>query len=181
MRDDHRQCIFMLGTHVNEMNVEPVDFSDEVRHGVDLGLALPPIVLVRPILRELLHRRQLHALCGVGDLFALWPLCGLNALAQIGEVRLRRLEVKRTNSGVVTSLLGGWLCSSGLGHGLLLLNSFGFRICECLGDRPWAERDCQTQHRTLLEKATARSLLCLFHRVLLSGSSGFWVVWSSSQ
>ena len=47
---------------MNEMNVEPIDLGDEVRHGIDLRLALVPIVLARPILRELLHRRQLHAL-----------------------------------------------------------------------------------------------------------------------
>src|SRR5258705_1675902 len=32
MRDDHRQRIFMLRANVNEMNVEPVDLGDEVRH-----------------------------------------------------------------------------------------------------------------------------------------------------
>ena len=161
----------MLRTNVNEMNVEPVDLGNEVRNGVDLRLALPPIVLGPPILRELLHRRQLHTLCGVGDLFALRPLCGLNALAQIGEVCLRRLEVKRTYSGVVSSLLGGWLCSTGLVHGLLLFSSFGFRICKCPDDRPWAERDCDTQHRTRFEKATARSVVwfghCGFHLIPL--------------
>ena len=31
VRDDHRQRIFMLRAHVNEMNVEPVDLGDEVR------------------------------------------------------------------------------------------------------------------------------------------------------
>ncbi len=74
MRDDHRQRIFLLRANVNEMNVEPVDLGDEVRHGVDLRLALAPIVLVRPILRELLHRRELHALGCVGHLFAFRPL-----------------------------------------------------------------------------------------------------------
>src|SRR5882672_7170204 len=47
-----------------------------------------------------------------------------------------------------------------------------FRICNCLPDRRWAERDCQTQHRTRLEKATARSVVWLFRCVPLSSSSG---------
>ena len=62
VRDDHRQRIFMLRANVNEMNVEPVDLGDELRQGVELRLALAPVVIGRPIARELLHRRELHAL-----------------------------------------------------------------------------------------------------------------------
>src|SRR6266436_1799444 len=50
-----------------------------------------------------------------------------------------------------------------LGHSVLLLSGFGFRICKCLADRRWAQRDCQTRHRARLEKATARSVVWLFH------------------
>src|SRR5882762_282063 len=71
-------------------------------------------------------------------------------------------------------LLPASLGSTRLGHSVLLLCSFGFRICNCLTDRRWAERDCQTQHRARLEKATARSVVWLFHGVRLSSSSGFW-------
>src|SRR6266571_1422520 len=81
--------------------------------------------------------------------------------------------MERTNSGLVSCLLAASLCSTGLGHGVLLQSNFGFRICKCLADRRWAERDCQTQHRTRLEKATARSVVWLLHCVLLSSSSGF--------
>jgi hypothetical protein len=81
MRDDHRQRIFMDRANVNEMNIEPIDLRDEVRHGIDLCLALAPIVLIRPILRELLHRRQLHALRCIGNLFALGPPCRGDAFA----------------------------------------------------------------------------------------------------
>lgn len=108
MRDNHRQRIFMLGANVHEMKVEPVDFGDEVRHRVDLRLALAPIVLVRPVLRELLHGCELDTLRCIRYLFAVGPLRCADALAQIGEVGLRHLEMKRTNSGVV-------------GHGALLL------------------------------------------------------------
>src|SRR5271163_4304094 len=83
------------------MNVEPVDFGDEVRQGVDLCLALAPIVRVSPILRELSHGFELDALRCIRDLFALRPLGRLDAIPQVDEVGLRSLEVKRTNSGVV--------------------------------------------------------------------------------
>ena len=48
------------------------------------------------------------------------------------------------------------------------------RICECLADRSWAERDCQTEHRARLEKATARCFIWSFHRVLALSSLGFF-------
>ena len=31
VRDDERQRIFVLRTHVNEMNVDPIDLGDELR------------------------------------------------------------------------------------------------------------------------------------------------------
>jgi hypothetical protein len=33
VRDDQRQCVFMLRTNVNEMNVQSIDFGDEIRQG----------------------------------------------------------------------------------------------------------------------------------------------------
>src|SRR6266699_1286476 len=61
-----------------------------------------------------------------------------------------------------------------LGHSVLLLSGFGFRICKCTADRRWAQRDCQTRHRARLGKAPARSVVWLFHGVRLSSSSGIW-------
>ena len=52
--DDERQRVFMLRTNVDEVNVEPVDLGDELRQGVQLRLALAPVVVRRPIARELL-------------------------------------------------------------------------------------------------------------------------------
>ncbi len=52
----------MLRTHMDEMNVEPIDLGDELRQGVQPRLALAPVVICRPIVRELLSRRELHAL-----------------------------------------------------------------------------------------------------------------------
>src|ERR1700689_3581815 len=90
------------------MNVEPIDLGDEVRHGVDLCLALAPIVRIHPILSELLHGCELDALRCVRDLFTLRPFGCLNAIAQVDEVGLRGLEMKWTNSGVVSHGLRLW-------------------------------------------------------------------------
>ena len=38
VRDDERQCIFMFGTNVNEVNVQPIDLGDEVRQGATRNL-----------------------------------------------------------------------------------------------------------------------------------------------
>jgi hypothetical protein len=62
VRDDERQRIFMLRTNVNEMNIQPVDFGDELRQGVQSCLALAPIVFRTAITRERLSRPELHAL-----------------------------------------------------------------------------------------------------------------------
>src|SRR6266404_4479849 len=93
MRDDHRQRIFMLRTHVNEMNVEAIDLSDEVRHGLQFRLALAPVVVGSPIAREFLHRCELHSLRCVRDLFSLWPLCRVNPPPQIGKFSIWKVEL----------------------------------------------------------------------------------------
>ena len=77
--DDERQRVFMLRTNVNEVNVEPIDLGDELRQGVQLRLALAPVVVRRPIARELLNRRERHALRLICDGLLLgpaaWPRC----------------------------------------------------------------------------------------------------------
>src|SRR6266566_4258795 len=69
VRDDERQRILMFRTNVDEMNVEPIDLGHELREGVQLRLALAPIIIRRPIARECLSRRQLHALRCIRDRF----------------------------------------------------------------------------------------------------------------
>ena len=79
VRDDDRQRIFMFRTDVDEMNVQPVDLGDEIRHGVQSRLARAPVVFRPPIARELLNRRELYALRRIGNRFLLrpdrWRLC----------------------------------------------------------------------------------------------------------
>ena len=94
MGDDERQRVFMFRTNVNEMNVDPVDLGDEVRQGFQLRLALAPIVLCRPIPREFLNRRQLHALGLIGDSLLGGPTCRLHAPAEVNEIHLRNVDVE---------------------------------------------------------------------------------------
>jgi hypothetical protein len=56
----------MFGTHVEEMNVNPVDLRFELREGVQLGFALAPVVLCAPVANEFLEFGQLRTLRGVG-------------------------------------------------------------------------------------------------------------------
>ena len=103
VRDDERQRIFMFRTNVNEMNVQPIDLGDELRQGVQLRLALAPIVVCRPIAREFLHRRQRHALRFIRDRFPIRPPCRVDAPAQFGEFCFWNIHMKRTNIGVIST------------------------------------------------------------------------------
>src|ERR1700757_1074629 len=99
------------------MNVESIDLCDELRQGVQFRLALAPIVISPPIARERLGGRELHALCGIRDRFPLRPLCCVYAPAQFSQFRVWNLHVKRTSC---ICLFATSLCSTGLGHGVLL-------------------------------------------------------------
>src|SRR5438309_10501882 len=70
VRDDERQRIFMLRTNVNEMNVQPIDLSDELWRGVQPRLHLPPVVVGSPITQQLLEFCELYALRPVIDRFS---------------------------------------------------------------------------------------------------------------
>ena len=74
MSNDQRQRIFVLGTNVNEMNVEPIDLSDELGQSVQCRLALAPIVVCGPIAREFLNCGELHALRCIRHQFPFRPL-----------------------------------------------------------------------------------------------------------
>jgi len=73
--DDQRQGIFMFRTNINEMNVQPIDFGDELRQGLQFRLALAPVVVCAPIAGEFLHCRKRHSLRFIRDRFAIRPPC----------------------------------------------------------------------------------------------------------
>src|SRR6202023_4388557 len=71
VRDDDGQSVRIFRPNMNEMNVQSIDVGYKLRKGVQLRLHLSPVVLGRPILRELLHGRELDALRRITDhLFA---------------------------------------------------------------------------------------------------------------
>src|SRR4051794_12651806 len=53
VRNKEWQGIFMLRTNVNKMNLQTIDLGDELRQSIEPGLAFPPIVVGRPIPREI--------------------------------------------------------------------------------------------------------------------------------
>ena len=124
VRDDERQRVFVLRTHVDEVNVEAVDLGHEVGQGLQLRLALAPVVVRRPVARELLDRRELRALRYVRDRFSFRPPRRVDALTQFGELRVRNIRhLKRTNRGLAGRLRAAGLCRAWLGHNELLLRA----------------------------------------------------------
>jgi len=97
MRDDERQRVLVLGTNVNEVNVQPIDLGDELRQRVQSRLHLAPVVFRPPITREGLNGCELYALRRIRNQFPFRPLGGVDAPAQFGEFRFRNIHMKRTN------------------------------------------------------------------------------------
>src|SRR4249920_3328510 len=103
--DDQRQRVLVPGADVDEMNVKSVDLGYEVRQGVQLGLALAPVVVRPTVARELLHRRERHTLRVVGDRLALGPPGRVYPPPQFAKFSFRKTNLKRANSGVVAARL----------------------------------------------------------------------------
>ena len=97
VRDDQRERVLVARADVDEVDVEPVDLGQEVRQGVQLRLAPSPVVVGRPVARELLHGRERHALRVVVDRLALGPPGRLDAPAQLGELRLVEADLELAN------------------------------------------------------------------------------------
>ena len=103
VRDDERQRVLVLRPHMDEVDVEPVDLGDELRKGVQPRLDLPPVVVGRPVARELLHRRQLHALRRIGDGLLFGPARRGDALPEVDERLFRHLEAEGADGGCSSS------------------------------------------------------------------------------
>src|SRR5690348_975615 len=92
-----------MGPDVNEVNVEAVDRRDELRQAVELRLDPAPVVISLPVARQLFHRRQLHALRRIVDVFLFGPTSSGNASTQIVECGEWEVDAERTY-GVCGSL-----------------------------------------------------------------------------
>src|SRR5271154_4010919 len=132
VRNNERQRTFVFRTNVNEMNVQPIDFGDELRQCVQFSLALSPIVISSPIAREGLSRLELDALRCICNRFSFGPLCRVDSPAQFAKLRVWKIHLlKWTNS---ICLLAASLCSTGLGHGILLFEKFWISLsCTPMG------------------------------------------------
>ena len=47
---------------MDEVNIEAIDFGQELRKGVEFRLALAPVVIGHPVAREFLNRLEPYAL-----------------------------------------------------------------------------------------------------------------------
>jgi hypothetical protein len=60
--NDERQRILVLGPDMDEVDVQPVDLRQEMRKVVQHRLASAPVVVRRPVEREILHHPERHTL-----------------------------------------------------------------------------------------------------------------------
>jgi hypothetical protein len=112
VRDDQRQRVLVLGTHVDEVDVQPVDLGHELRKVVQSRLALAPVVAAFPVPREFLHHRQPHALRVVGDRLLLGPPRRRDPPAEFGDRLIRETDTEGADfsfAGHRTCSLPGWL------------------------------------------------------------------------
>jgi hypothetical protein len=126
--DDERERVLVLRANVDEVDVEAVDLGDELGERVQLRLAPAPVVLGRPVARELLHRGQRHALRVVRDGLLLGPLRRRDAPAEVVESLLRNVDVEGPNldGGCGGARHDGLVSRSGLNPDLTsVVNSSG--------------------------------------------------------
>src|SRR5207245_3107357 len=88
VRHDQRQRVLVWRLHVDEMDVQAVDLGRELRERVELRLGLAPVVVGRPVARELLQGRQLYALRPICDEFLTGPARRCDAPAQLVDLLL---------------------------------------------------------------------------------------------
>src|SRR6267143_3030269 len=88
VRDDQRKRLRILRTHMDEMNVEPIDRRHELRQGVEPGFDPAPVVIGSPIACECAHGRELHALGCIRYRFPLRKLCRGDALTKVNQCLL---------------------------------------------------------------------------------------------
>ena len=80
---------------MDEVDVQPVDLGLELRQRVQSCLAAAPVVLGRPVAREVLYRRQLHTLRAIVNQFPGRPARRIDAAAQLVDLALRCFDSER--------------------------------------------------------------------------------------
>ena len=100
------------------MDIQPVDVGDELRIAIQLRFRLSPLVLGLPVVRELLHRREVHALRCICDCLALGPPGGGDPPLEVRQIFIGRMEFEWPDRRVAARLCrGGGTDHRGVGHG----------------------------------------------------------------
>src|SRR5262249_11945096 len=94
VRENDRQRVLLRGTHMDEMNANPVDLSPVLREGVDASLKAAPVILVAPVSNERLTLLEGDALRPVAVGFPLRPPCGRQSTLEIIQRCLGYLDLK---------------------------------------------------------------------------------------
>src|SRR3954469_5311721 len=79
---------------MDEVDVQPVDVRDELGQRIQLCLHPAPVVFGGPVARELLHRRERHALRLIRDRLLLRPLRRADPATKLRESLLRNMNVE---------------------------------------------------------------------------------------
>ncbi len=97
---DQRQRVLVRRLDVDEVDLHAVDLGRELGQGVELRLGLPPVVVGLPVARELLHRRQLHALRAIFDQLLGGQARRGDPAAQLGELLFGSVDLEGTDLGL---------------------------------------------------------------------------------
>jgi hypothetical protein len=76
------------------MNFEPVNLGDELGQGIEARLDLPPVVVGLPMVHELAHGRERHALGIISNGLLLGPSYRRQAPTEIIEILLRDIDAE---------------------------------------------------------------------------------------
>jgi hypothetical protein len=105
---------------MDELNVQPIDVGYKLRKGVQLRLHLSPVVIGRPIVRELLHGRELDALRRITDRLFARPPCCRYAPTEFNELVFWNVDVEGSDLHCCVVRVAVNLRSRELRHGGLL-------------------------------------------------------------
>ena len=136
VRDDERQGVLMLGADMDEVNVQPVDLGHEVREGVELRLAVAPVVVGPPVAGECLHCRQRHSLRVVGDRLAIRPARRCDPATHVVHRLLRDVDPEGSDRVVIGRRARSWHRQSWVSPLTSPLEVVGLRPGVVPDDRP---------------------------------------------
>ena len=91
---DQRQRVLVPRLHVDEVDVHSVDLGRELRQRVQPRRDAPEVVLVRPVVRERLDRRELDALRPISDELLGGPACRRDAASKVSQCVVGNVDLE---------------------------------------------------------------------------------------